>query len=66
MSMAQIAQLYQLSGMKMPEYKLQLTIHGVVAGRGQAAEAAPFGEALWLGYRAWSTGETLFARKVAL
>lgn len=41
-------QLYHLSEMKMPEYKLQLTIHGVIAARGLAAEAAPFGEALWL------------------
>lgn len=45
---------------------MQLTIHGIVAGRGLDAEAAPLGETLWLGYRAWSTGETLFARKVAL
>lgn len=64
--MTNITQLYQLTSMKMPEYKLQLTIHGVVAGRGLAAEAAPFGEALRLGYRAWSTGETLSAREVAL
>lgn len=46
--------------------KMQLTIHGVVAGRGMAAKAAPLGEALWLRYRAWTTGETLFAWKVAL
>ena len=64
--MAKKAQLHHLSFIKMSEYKLQLTIHGVVAGRGLAAEAAPFGEALWLGHRDWSTGETLFARKVAL
>lgn len=45
---------------------MQLTVHGVVAGRGLDAEAAPLGETLWLSYRAWSTGEALFAGKVAL
>lgn len=45
---------------------MQLTIHGVVAGGGLDAEAAPLGETLWLRYRAWATGETLFAGKVAL
>lgn len=45
---------------------MQLTIHGVITGRGLLAEAAAHGEALWLGYRAWSAGETLFTGKVAL
>lgn len=45
---------------------MELTIHGVVAGGGLAAEAAPLGETLGLGSRAWATGETLFAGQVAL
>lgn len=47
-------------------HKTQLTIHGVVAGRGLLAEAAAHGEALRLGHRVWSTGETVVAGKVAL
>lgn len=45
---------------------MQLTIHWVVAGRGLSAEAAAHGEALWLGYRVWTAGETLYAGKVTL
>lgn len=45
---------------------MQLTIHGVVAGGGLDAEAAPLGETLWLGHRAGATGETLLAGKAAL
>ena len=47
-------------------HKLQLTIHGVVAGIGLLAEAAAQGEALWLGHKRGSTGETLVAGKAAL
>lgn len=46
--------------------KLRLTIHGVVAFRELAVEAAANGEAMWLGHRAGSAGETLFTGKVAL
>lgn len=45
---------------------MQLTIHGVVAGRGLLAEAAAHGEALSLGHRVLPAGESLVAGKVAL
>lgn len=46
--------------------RMQLTVHGVVAGGGLEAEAAPLGETLWLGSRAGATGEPLCAGEVAL
>lgn len=45
---------------------MQLTIHGVVAGRGLLVEAAALGVALSLGHRALPAGETLVTGKVAL
>lgn len=47
-------------------HKMELTIQWVVAGGRVLAIAAAHGEALGLGYRAWSAGEMLFAGKVAL
>ncbi len=67
-SVPKTAQLYSAKWRKNASggHKLQLTIQWVVAGRGLLAVAAAHGEALWLGYRAGSAGETLFAGKVAL
>lgn len=62
----QKAKLYSAKWLEKPAGHKLLTIHGVVAGRGELAEAAAHGEALSLGYRAGSAGETLFDGKVAL
>lgn len=48
------------------EQKMQLTIHGVEAGRGLFDEAAAHGAALSLGHKVLPTGETVVAGKVAL
>lgn len=55
----------QPGGVKRPGCTMQLTVHGVVAGGGLDAEAAPPGEALWPGEGGGATGEALFAGEAA-
>lgn len=58
--------LYKAKRSDKNKNQMQLTIHGVVAGRGLLAEAAAHGAALSPGHKVLPAGETVVAGKVAL